>query len=143
MSKREGVLKEIKVTLLDCDVPTINGRIYPHKVVKKAIKNDAFLQLSIKNRMFFGANSDVDYSESFGFGADIGSIAYAVEKLYWYRNKLKAKIAVLDTPDGRILNVLLDTMGDHVKFCTRGTGDVDSNGVVSNYRLTQTVYEVR
>ena len=125
--KNNGILKTIRTTVLKCDTPTITGRVYPLDLIKKSLKNDKVLQERLATKTFFGElGYPIDRTE-----ANLSKVAFNVEKLYWYKNELKAVIAILDTPDGRMLNQILSK----VKFTTCGTGDIDLNKTITNYQL--------
>lgn len=126
-AREKHVLRVFRTTVLTCDEKTITGRVYPLKLIKKSIKEDKALQEKLANHIFFGElGCPIDRTE-----VDLSKVAFSVEKLYWYKNKLRALVVILDTPNGRRLNQILSD----VKFTTCGTGDMDCTNTITNYQL--------
>jgi hypothetical protein len=93
-------------------------------VVKKALA-DPHIKQALANNVLFGIFGYAPYD-----GIPIDQVAFVTEKLYWYKNELRAVISILDTKMGRELLKRLD----QVKFVTKGTGDLDGKNVI-NYTL--------
>lgn len=122
--KKEHILKTFRTTVLKIGEPTITGRVYSKAVVKKALA-EPHIKEALANHVLFGIFGYAPYD-----GIPIDQVAFVTEKLYWYKNELRAVISILDTKMGReLLNRL-----DQVKFTTAGSGDLDGNNVV-NYTL--------
>ena len=128
--KREGVLKIFRTTVLKCDTPTITGRVYPLDLIKKSLKNDKVLQEKLVNHTFYG-----DMGNKYDPEVNLSKVAFNVEKLYWYKNELKAKIAILDTPAGQDLMKIYKK----VAFRTAGVGDMNFEKIITNYELDRIV----
>lgn len=122
--KKEHILKTFKTTVLKIGEPTITGRVYSKAVVKKALA-DPHIKQALANNVLFGIFGYAPYD-----GMPIDQVAFVTEKLYWYKNELRAVISILDTKMGRELLKRLD----QVKFVTKGTGDLDGKNVI-NYTL--------
>ena len=132
MKQDEYVLNRFTTTVLTCDKPTITGRIYPKNLIEKSIIEDPIIAEKLANRMFLGEFPSND-KESYA-SVDIENIAFSTENLYFEGDELKADIAVLDTPQGKILNKLIDNNVMLTFFCT-GEGSVDINNKVTDYKL--------
>ena len=125
---KTGVLKTIKTTVLKVGEPTITGRVYTKKVIKKALA-DPYTKERLLSHTLFG---------TFGWGAlageiDPAKIAFVVNKLYWYKNELRAVIDILETPFGDTLHILLKN--EEIKFTIYGEGQVNENKEVTDYKL--------
>lgn len=120
------VLKTIRTTVLKCDTPTITDRVYPLDLVKKSIKNDRVLQEKLATHSFFGEVHFDEVKE-----VDLSKAAFNVDKLYWYKNELRAKIDILDTYYGRALLGFLKGG----RFTTYGRGSMDANKRITEFNL--------
>ena len=108
----------IKSQVAQADIPNANGRVYPRKVLEKAIndfkgmpKNSMIGQIGMSHdsRVHFASHSVSDLCMS-------------------EQNELIADIQVMDTPCGKELSKLIDNGA--VAFRLQGTGNVQSvNGV--------------
>ena len=123
--KKEHILKTFKTTVLRVDQPTITGRVYSKAVVKKALADPAIKE-ALANHVLFGIFGYAPYE-----GIRIDQVAFVTEKLYWYKNELRAVISILDTKMG---HELLDHL-DQTKFTVTGTGEVDEGKRVINYTI--------
>jgi len=121
---KDYILKTFRTTVLKVGEPTITGRIYSKAVVKKALA-DPHIKEALANHVLFGVFGYTPYDN-----IPIDQVAFTTDKLYWYKNELRAVISILDTKMGReLLNRL-----DQVKFVTSGIGDLDGKNVI-NYTL--------
>jgi len=129
----EPILRQFKTTVLVCDEPTITGRIYPFKETKVAIKkNKALKELLLNNMLFGNYITEIIAKENLN---DIKNIAFRVDKLYWHGKKLMANVSLLNTPQGRIVDNMMN-LDANVILTIAGTGDVDpETNKVSNYKL--------
>ena len=109
----------LNVKVLDLDKPNLNGRTYPTREVEKTIR-----QTSVP---FMGTLGMPD-----GDKISLTKVSHAVEELRIEDGALMAKITLLQTPAGQMLSQLLD----ECEFRAAGTGDIDENGVVSNWKMT-------
>ena len=125
--KDTHILKILKLTILHCDKPERSGRIYPVKLVKKAIKEDKVLQERLVNNCLFGDMFRNDIDE-----VDMQEVAFAVKKLYWYKKELRAVIDILDTPNGRVLAQCPTA----IRGSVLGSGEVDfTTNTVTDYKV--------
>ena len=115
------ILKRLKTTVLICDEPYPNsGRVYPKTVINEALQ-DKLLQQQLKYHTLFG---DIETKDNYGNPEiDVSKVAFSTEKLYWYRNELRAEIVILDTPEGRVLADLYKKAPNERKFTIVGHGE--------------------
>ena len=111
------VLKEQCITKFN--QPNKNGRVYSSDDFDL---NDPIIQEKLKNNSFFGElGFPVDRNDDI----DLEKISHRVINLYKKDDGLYADIEILDTPNGRILEQLVNT-GIRVGFRTRGSGTLNS-----------------
>jgi hypothetical protein len=116
--------KPFTVTILKCDEPNANGRIYPREVVEKMVE-----QCEANQNRIFGT---VGMPE--GTSLDISKISHTVNNLRITEGgDLIGDVMVLSTPQGKVMQELLE-VGKY-DYRTAGIGKIDENGVVSDYRL--------
>ena len=121
------MIKNLKSVVLRCDAPEVSGRIYPSKLIKKAIKEDKVLQEKLANNCLFGDMFRDDIED-----VDLSNVVFVVRKLYWYKNELKVAIDILDTPNGRLVTQCSTPM----RVSILGIGDVDPNtNIVTSYKI--------
>ena len=122
-------MKKYKSTCLQFNKPTKSiGRIYSKECFDNALE-DPVVQEQLKNNCLFGwlapGNSDV---------GDLSKISHIVTNIDTDEQEATATIETLDTPEGRILETLLD-YGAPIALSVQGVGDVNENNEVENYEL--------
>lgn len=103
------------------DTKNGNGRVYPHNILEREIKNYARL---VEDRRALG---ELDHPESSVI--NLANASHMVTKIWMEGNKCMGTIRVLNTPSGQILRSLVES---NVKLgiSSRGMGSVrESNGV--------------
>lgn len=107
------------------DTPNSNGRVYPRDVLEKAIEEQ-----SKKDRTWVV----MGMPEGAGTGVDLAKIVGQAGNWSWDGDMLCAEIAVMDTPQGRILKQMLnESLQPDYRFA--GIGQVSPDGVISDYRI--------
>jgi hypothetical protein len=97
-----------------------NGRVYPHKVLMKEIKNYGKL---VKERRSLG---ELDHPEDSVI--NLRNASHLVTDIWMEGKDVKGKIKVLDTPSGKVLQELVRA-NVNVGISSRGMGSVtESNG---------------
>jgi len=121
--------------ILDVDQPTVNGNIYPHGVIERAIEK-------VNDRELLGgfANESMDSEETRDFfSMSIQDVSHRVSNLRLVDGKLMGDVIVLDTPKGMLLQELINTKAE-VSYGVCGAGDVsqpDENGIktITNFSI--------
>ena len=97
-----------------------NGRVYPHKVLMKEIKNYGKL---VKERRALG---ELDHPEDSVI--NLKNASHLVTDIWMEGKDVKGKIKVVDTPSGKVLQELVRAEVN-VGISSRGMGSVtESNG---------------
>ena len=65
---------------------------------------------------------------------DINGISHKVSNIKIKNNNLVGDIEILDTPEGKMLQWMLDK-GDNLYIASRGNGKINDKGIVENYNL--------
>lgn len=124
-SAKPGVLKTIKGAVTGWK-ENRNGRTYSRELWNNAI-NSEYVKSQMALKQFFG---EADHPED-RLEVCFEGVSHNITDM-WFEDstsELWAKIDILDTPKGNILNKIFEYSG-HLSFSTRGTGDVDSQGNV-------------
>ena len=97
-----------------------NGRVYPHNVLMKEMKN--YQKLVKENR----ALGELDHPEDSVI--NLKNASHMITEVWWDGKSVMGKAKVLDTPSGKILRSLVDS-GVTLGISSRGMGSVtESNG---------------
>ena len=97
-----------------------NGRVYPHKVLQREVKN---YQKLIKERRALGELDHPDESV-----INLKNASHLVTDVWWQDSAVMGKIQVLNTPAGQVLSELVSA-GVKLGISSRGMGSVtESNG---------------
>jgi hypothetical protein len=104
--------------LQESDVQNGNGRVYPHKILEREMKNYTKL---VKERRALGELDHPDDSV-----INLRNASHMVTEVWWDGPSVMGKVQVLNTPSGKILQELV---GDGVKLgiSSRGLGSVTEN----------------
>ena len=103
------------------DTKNGNGRVYPHNILEREIKNYARL---VEDRRALG---ELDHPDS--SVVNLANASHMVTKIWMEGNKCMGTIRVLNTPSGQILKALVES-GCKLGISSRGMGsDRESNGV--------------
>ena len=124
--KRPGVLRTIKGNITDY-LANRNGRVYGKKLWEKALTSD-YVKEQMANNCFFGeANHPFD---------DRMEISHAVRDINIGPDSVTAKIDILDTPEGNIINKLVE-YGSKIGISSRGCGSLNeqTNEVEDDYQV--------
>ena len=124
------------VKILECDKPTINGRIYPKEEVERAIQE--YLKHPIN---FGGFKDDLDKTSFSECLLPLDKRAFEVDDVKIINDKVFADIEILSTPSGCILQEILDYDESMIQFKTNGVGKIAPDWIVTDYRLDVITYD--
>jgi len=101
----EGVLRNLKGEVVEVlDQPNRNGRIYSKELIENCVLNDKIVQEQLNSHSMFGMFNP-SWDE---YMVDMSKVSHCVTNLYIEDGKLKADIDILDTPQGNIVNEMLN-----------------------------------
>ena len=133
------ILEELKDQLvLEFGKPTRSGKIYSKECIESALDNP-ILKERLNNKCFFGELRSGLNSKDEPIQTRGNLIAFNIENIYTEEDKLKVDIVILDTFAGNILTQVLKDP-DSAFLGIRGTGNMDSNGVVSDLEIESIDY---
>jgi len=99
-----------------------NGRVYPYKVIEKAV--DKYVAEQVKTNRAVG---ELNHPE--GPTVNLDKVSHRITDLHFEGNNVVGRAAILDTPNGKIVKGLLDG-GVKLGVSTRGMGSLENrNGV--------------
>ncbi|MAF26041.1 primosomal protein [bacterium] len=105
--------------LQEAETQNGNGRVYPHKVLMREMKN---YQKIIKEKRSVGELDHPDDSV-----INLRNASHLVTDVWWDNNSVMGKLKVLNTPSGNILKSLVDS-GVQLGISSRGLGTVSEGG---------------
>jgi hypothetical protein len=106
-----------------------NGRIYPLSEMQRAVKQ-LVENATDQNGIAWG---ELDHPPSLTINSD--RISHVITDLRVEGNNVYGKAKILPTPMGNIAKVLITEGGLKMGVSSRGSGDVNESGIVSNYNL--------
>ena len=116
--------------------PNKNGRIYSSDCFNLA---DPIIQERLKTGTLFG---ELGFPEN-RLETDLTKVSHRVVNLYKKEDGLYADIEILETPNGKLLEDIINK-GNQVSFRTRGSGDLiyreDGLSEVKDYTLESIDY---
>jgi hypothetical protein len=101
--------------LQEADIQNGNGRVYPHRVLMREMKN---YQKLVKERRALG---ELDHPEDSVI--NLKNASHLVTDVWWDNKSVMGKVKVLDTPSGKVLKSLVDS-GVKLGISSRGMGSV-------------------
>lgn len=133
------ILEELKdQVVLEFGKPTRSGKIYSKECIESALENP-ILKERLNNKCFFGELRSGLINKDEPIQTRGNLIAFNTENIYTEEDKLKVDIVILDTFAGNILTQVLKDP-DSAFLGIRGTGNMDSNGVVSDLEIESIDY---
>ena len=100
------------------DTQNGNGRVYPHRVLTREVKNYKKL---VDERRALGELDHPDDSV-----INLRNASHMVTELWWNNQDVMGKVQVLNTPSGNILRSLVES-GVKLGISSRGMGSVSEN----------------
>jgi len=104
--------------LQEADVQNGNGRVYPHAVLMREMKNYSKL---VKEKRALG---ELDHPEDSVI--NLKNASHMVTDVWWDQKNVMGKVKVLDTPSGGILKSLVQS-GVKLGISSRGMGSVQES----------------
>jgi hypothetical protein len=104
--------------LQEADVQNGNGRVYPHRVLVREMKN---YQKLVQERRALGELDHPDDSV-----INLKNASHMVTDVWWDNKNVMGKVKVLDTPSGGILKSLVES-GVKLGISSRGMGSVSES----------------
>ena len=101
--------------LQEADVQNGNGRVYPHNVLMREMKN---YQKLVKEQRALGELDHPDDSV-----INLKNASHLVTEVWWDNKNVMGKVKVLETPSGQILKSLVES-GVKLGISSRGMGSV-------------------
>ena len=101
--------------LQEADIQNGNGRIYPHNILMREMKNYGKLVSE------FRALGELDHPEDSVI--NLKNASHMVTEVWWDEKSVMGKVKVLDTPSGNILRSLVES-GVKLGISSRGMGSV-------------------
>jgi len=117
----------VKVKVLTIGSPTVAGHVYGINAAASILLQGKKL---MKTQPIFGELCPSNTSLT----VDLAKVSHEITDLSIENGAVYAKVRVLDTPSGEILKHL-ETAGVQPVYAVRGSGNIDANGVVSNFQL--------
>jgi hypothetical protein len=114
---------DLTVKICQADTPNKNNRLYSSEVLQSAIEKVATKEML----------GTIGMPE--GPSVDLADVSHTITDLRLEGGFLVGKVKVLKTPKGKLLEELL-SQPPSLDFRLAGVGQVDSNGVVSNFTIT-------
>ena len=109
------------------DVKNANQRVYPVKEIKRAVES---VQAKIKEG--FPVLGECDHPPELTVNVD--RVSHIIENMWMDGPNGFGKLKVVPTPMGNIIRTLIES-GATLGVSSRGSGEVDHSGNVSNYEI--------
>ena len=118
-------MKTVKVTLWDMTKEHVSslGSVYDNDTVKQAMAEYAKKPQKL---VYLG---DFDYIP------DLSHCVGHVKDFHFEQDKIDAEIELVDTPDGQIVQILMEKLGDNLHFSPCGIGRSVGNKII-DYEIT-------
>tara|TARA_R100000808_G_C2153569_1_gene163907 strand:+ start:5215 stop:5820 length:606 start_codon:yes stop_codon:yes gene_type:complete len=104
--------------LQEADIQNGNGRVYPHAVLMREMKNYSKL---VKEKRALG---ELDHPEDSVI--NLKNASHLVTDVWWDNKNVMGKVKVLDTPSGQVLKSLVSS-GVKLGISSRGMGSVQES----------------
>jgi hypothetical protein len=109
------------------DVKNANQRVYPVKEIKRAVES---VQAKIKEG--FPVLGECDHPPELTVNVD--RVSHIIENMWMDGPNGFGKLKIVPTPMGNIIRTLIES-GATLGVSSRGSGEVDHSGKVSNYEI--------
>lgn len=117
----------LKGVFIRSSIRNLNGRVYPQSEIKRAVEDiNALLE---KGESVLG---ECDHPEKLTINLD--RVSHMITGMWMDGNAGCGKLKILPTPTGQIIRTLLES-GVRLGVSSRGSGDVDEQGTVSNFEI--------
>jgi hypothetical protein len=109
------------------DVQNQNKRVYPRSQIEAAVTN---IQERIKSSG--GVPGELDHPEELTINLD--RVSHLIESMWMNNSDGHGKLKIINTPMGNIVKTLTES-GVKLGVSSRGSGNVDNNGRVSDFEI--------
>ena len=117
---------EFITVLQEADAPNRNGRIYPKRVLEKALDAPNIRERLATKTWYGEANHPLDNSVQRQMTIDLRNVAFIIKEIWWEGNILKGRCETANTAVGRDMKGLIE-QGCRVAFSLRAQGNVHTN----------------
>lgn len=114
--------------LQEADAPNRNGRIYPKRVLEKALNAPHIQEKLRTNTWYCECNHPMDSSVQRQMTVDLRNVAFLIKEIWWEGNLLKGRCTTANTSVGKDMKGLIE-QGCQVAFSLRAQGNVHTNPV--------------
>lgn len=104
-----------------------NGRVYPVSEIENAVKD-----ITTRIKENGGVLGECDHPE--GLTINLDRVSHTITEMWMEGSNGMGKLKMLDTPKGLIIKTLVDS-GVRLGVSSRGSGDVDHRGYVSDFEI--------
>lgn len=108
------------------DVRNLNNRVYPTTEIKKAV------DLVNQKAKDFTVWGELDHPSELQINLD--RVSHMIERMWMEGNNGMGRLKIIDTDMGRTARAMLEA-GGKLGVSSRGSGDVDYNGIVSDFEI--------
>lgn len=113
-------------TFVQGDVRNLNNRVYPTSEIRKAV------QLVNQKAKDFTVWGELDHPSELQINLD--RVSHMIEEMWMDGNNGMGRLKIIDTDMGRTAKAMLEA-GGKLGVSSRGSGDVDYNGMVSDFEI--------
>ena len=117
---KNGKDMKIKGVFMQAETKNRNGRVYPLDVLQKEVKR--YTKELVENKRAFGELGHPD-----GPTVNLDRVSHIIEELYPEGNNIIGKAKILDTPNGKIVQELINA-GAKLGVSSRGMGTLEKRG---------------
>ena len=117
---------EFTAPIFETDKPTVLGRIYPYETFKLSVDK---LQDLIDSKTLMG-----ELGPQLQLTIDIKNASHLITKIWNDGDQWFGDAVTLLTPNGKVLEAILKRE-EKIKLAPRGSGNIDENGIVTNYEI--------
>ena len=119
---------EFITVLQEADAPNRNGRVYPKRILEKALDAPNIRERLATKTWYGEANHPLDSSVQRQMTIDLRNVAFIIKEIWWEGNLLKGRCETANTSVGRDMKGLIE-QGCRVAFSLRAQGNVHTNPV--------------
>lgn len=127
-SFQEGKNLFISGIFMQAETRNRNGRVYPTLEMQNAVKraNDLIKEQGV-------ILGELDHPQSLQVASD--RVSHSITELRMEGNNVYGRAKILPTPMGQIAKVLIQESGIKMGVSSRGAGEVNESGIVSNFNF--------
>lgn len=123
----DGKSLYLKGVFIQGGVRNLNGRVYPVREIEKAVNE--INTIITRGDSVLG---ECDHPEKLTINID--RVSHMITKMWMDGNAGIGKLKILPTPHGNIIRTLIES-GVKLGVSSRGSGDVDDQGMVSDFEI--------